>query len=65
MVLGLNLLQRLRLRLYKYEERRGGFSCASCKWFVETGYCGNPRITSPVTRDGCCTLWSGLSRFKA
>lgn len=56
--------QRARLKMYKYEERRGGFSCASCKWFHE-GWCGNMLIGAPVSRDGCCTLWSGLSRFKA
>ena len=64
MVQGLKLFQRLRLRLYKYEERKGGFSCASCKWYAD-GQCGEPLIKAPVSPQGCCTLWNGTSRFKA
>lgn len=64
----LSFFQRMRLKLYKYEERAGGFSCRSCRFFEKKegqGYCSNHLIGAPVSPDGCCTLWDGSSRFKA
>lgn len=57
-----------RLKAASYEERKGGFSCSSCQFFIQKryfSYCSHPKIKADVKPFGCCCYWKGDSSYKA